>query len=177
MIIYPIILIILLLILLLIIWRKAIHYEKGIIEVAAKPKELKRPIFKEKDLPEKYNIPKVIENGDFERAEDLFKKKQYISAERWYLEAAKKDPKNPKIYSRLAVIYLEQNNFKDARDSLEESVKLDPTVASRFFNLSFIYNNEGDKKSAISNVRKALSLDPENQKYQKWLDELKSKPF
>lgn len=154
------------------------NYEKGMIEVTEKPKEFKKPILREKDLPEEY-IPrvKVIENSDFERAEDLFKKKQYISAERWYLEAAKKDPKNPKIYSRLAVIYLEQNNFKDARDSLEESVKLDPSVASRFFNLSFIYNSEGDKKSAISNVRKAISLDPDNQKYQKWLEELKSKPF
>jgi Tfp pilus assembly protein PilF len=107
------------------------------------------------------------------KAEELFHKKQYISAEKWYLEAVKADPKNPRIYARLGSIYLEQKNFSDARDAFEEATKLDDTIASRFFNLSYIYNSIGDINLAQANARKATRMDPRNSKYKHWMDELK----
>lgn len=112
-----------------------------------------------------------------ERAEDLFKKKQFISAEKWYIEAAKNNPKNPKIYSRLAVIYLEANNLKDAQEALEESIKLDKTVASRYFNLSYIYFNQSKFKESADCARRAFNLEPENAKYKAWVEQLRKERF
>jgi tetratricopeptide (TPR) repeat protein len=113
-------------------------------------------------------------NSPMDRAEDLFRKKQFISAEKWYIEAAKNDPKNSKIYSRLAVIYLENNNLKDAQESLEESIKLDPNVASRYFNLSYVYYSQSKFKEASDSARKALRLDGENPKYKAWIERLRN---
>jgi len=112
-----------------------------------------------------------------EKAEELFFKKQYISAEKWYLEVIKKEPRNPKIYSRLGLIYINQKNYKDAICCLEEASKIEPGVASRYFNLSFAQNEEGDRKSAIVNARKAFRADSQNEKYKRWYDELRSRPF
>ena len=114
---------------------------------------------------------------NFQKAEELFKKKQYISAEKWYIEAVKKNPKNNVIFSRLAVIYLDQKNFADAIDSLHEALRLSPNSAINCFNLSYACNAEGDNKEAIIAARKALRLDPKNSKYKKWLDQLRTKPF
>ncbi len=114
---------------------------------------------------------------NFIKAEELFKKKQYISAERWYIEAVKKNPKNPVIFSRLAVIYLQQKSFTDAIDSLKEALKLSPGSAVNNFNLSFAYNSIGNSKEAFLAVKKAIKIDPKNKKYKKWLQQLKIKPF
>lgn len=112
-----------------------------------------------------------------EKAEELFFKKQYISAEKWYLEVVKKDPKNPRIYSRLGLIYISQKNYKDAIACLEEANKIGPALASRCFNLSFAYNEEGRRKEALESARKAMRLDQRNSKYRNWFNELKSRPF
>jgi Tfp pilus assembly protein PilF len=81
------------------------------------------------------------------------------------------------IFSRLAVIYLDQKNFSDAIDSLSEALRLNPNSAVNYFNLSYAYNAEGDNKEATIAARKALRLDPKNSKYKKWLEQLRIKPF
>lgn len=111
------------------------------------------------------------------KADDLFRKRQFISAEKWYLEAARNNPKNAKIYSRLGVIYIERKNFKDAVEALNEAVKLDDRIASRFFNLSFAFNALGDKKLALQHAKKAMRLETANKKYRKWFDELRLRGY
>lgn len=201
MIIYPIIILALLLVGFGVVWRRAyILKSKGLLkdDEPANPKDENFLNFwakKEVDKPKEPNIEtrepieriekidnEVVEvekkaDPSFLKAEELFKKKQYISAEKWYLESVKADPKNAKIYSRLGLIYIDQKNYKDAIESLEESVKLEPNVSSRFFNLSYVYDMEGDKKNAIANAKKALRIEPENEKYKNWLEHLKSRPF
>ncbi len=173
MIIYPAIILGLLVVGFVIIYRRAYLIENNV--------ELKKQIQTE-SMPSLDESPREInpfeqEEENFSKAEELFKKKQYISAEKWYIEAVKKNPKNSTIFSRLAVIYLDQKNFQDAIDSLNEAIRLNPNSAANNFNLSYAYNSEGNKKEAIINARKALRLDPKNKKYKKWLDQLRVKPF
>jgi len=175
MIIYLIIILALLLFAFAIVWRRAYLLEtKGQVVGQSQGDKTSRVSFLVME-PEA-NLQRELE-PNFQKAEDLFKKKQYISAEKWYIEAAKKDPKNPVIYARLGVIYLQQKNYKDAIEALSEAIKLDAGSASRYFNLSFALNAEGDKKAAILNARKALKFDPHNLKYRKWFEELRNKPF
>lgn len=112
-----------------------------------------------------------------EKAEDLFKKGRYISAEKWFIEAAKENPKDARIYSRLGIIYLQQKNFSDAQEALKESIKIDESVASRFFNLSYACWCQSKFKEASNHARRALRLEPENSKYKAWLEKLRSEGF
>ena len=180
MIIYPIIILGLLIVIFVIVWRRSYF-----VSISGFPQEEKTHFDTEKLLAilkkDKHDDAEIQIQDDtdpnLKKAEDLFKKRQFISAEKWYLEAIKSDPRNDKIYARLGIIYINQKNYPDARDALEESIKINPSVASRYFNLSFVYNSEGDKKEALSNAKKAQRYDPKNRKYQRWVDELKSKPF
>lgn len=185
MIIYPAIILALLLIGLFIVWRRAyleqdhlpasLNNHKPIVATSeADASSLKPAEYKFEEAEVSIN---KTEEENFIKAEDLFKKKQYISAEKWYIEAVKKNPKNAKIFSRLGVIYLEQRNFADAIESLKEAIRLDSESASAHFNLSYALNIEGDKRNAIESAKKAVRIDPNNQKYKKWLDSLKIKPF
>jgi len=203
MIIYPIIILALLLVAFALVWRRAYFIQKnGFVDNLPELKEEIRHTLAEvanHDQPTGESLAgdHRFLGGIFERrrqlepeldvkqetdknmlkAEELFAKKQFISAEKWYLEAVKKDPKNSRIYSRLGVIYANQKNFKDAIASFEEAIKLDPSVSSRYFNLSFVYNGEGDRKQAVNYAKRALRFDPKNRKYQRWVDDLKNRPF
>ncbi len=172
MIIYPAIILGLLLIGFIIIYRRA-YLVENVPEL--KQRAENETVFYEASTPEVNPFDQEEEN--FNKAEELFKKKQYISAERWYIEAVKKNPKNSVIFSRLAVIYLDQKNYSDAIESLSEALKLSPNSAINSFNLSFAYNAQGNQKDAMILAKKALRLDPKNKKYKKWLDQLRTKPF
>lgn len=131
-------------------------------QTAAVPQPIQQPAHKEK--PRGKDIA--------QEAEDLFAIKDYRKAEKLYLRLASEDPKNPKIYSRLGVIYMEQANYEDARDALQQAIKLEPNVASRHFNLALAYANLGSRAKAITSMELALKYDPSNRKYRKMLDEL-----
>lgn len=200
MIVYPIIIILILLVAFFVVWRRAYFVEKeGVVR--------EEPVFQEKPTTagrsssrdmesegegalnrskifsriKKQEEPEVVFDKPrdplMEKAEELFFKKQYISAEKWYLEVVKKDPRNPKIYSRLGLIYISQKNYKDAIACLEEANKIGPALASRCFNLSFAYNEEGSRREALEHARKAMKLEPSNSKYRNWFNELRSRPF
>lgn len=165
MIVYPLIILGLLLSAFIIVYKKALDLERGNIVSRQGVKEEK-----EIDLTQDLS-------PSFKKAESLFKKKQYISAEKWYIESVKEDPKNDMIYARLGVIYIEQGNFKDAKEALEESIKYDPSVASRYYNLSYAEFQLGDVKASVASARKALRLDPKSKKYKKWLEQIQRKPY
>jgi len=196
MIIYPIIILGLLLAALGIFYRRAYLVsveglaEKEIV-VAKDIGEKKNRLLAIKEKLHLPNIPGLKKRSDVEmevnleqetdpnilKADDLFRKRQFISAEKWYLEAARNNPKNAKIYSRLGIIYIERKNFKDAIEALSEAVKLDDQVASRFFNLSFAFNALGDKKLALQYAKRAMRLEAANKKYRKWFDELRARGY
>jgi tetratricopeptide (TPR) repeat protein len=175
MIIYPAIILVLLIAAFVIVFRRAYLTEKEF------PGELRSDEKISANLTEDYRGSEINpfeeKEENFQKAEELFKKKQYISAEKWYIEAVKKNPKNSIIFSRLGVIYIDQKNYADAIESLQEALRLNPVLASSAFNLSYAYNAEGDQKEAIIAAKRAIRLEPKNKKYKKWLDQLRIKPF
>lgn len=177
MIIYPVIILFLLLLAFALIYRKAYLLEADSkIDFSDDDFKNTKPNSKKK-ISEVEVDPLTELEPNFKRAEELFKKRQFISAEKWFIEAAKADPKNDVIYARLGVIYIEQKNYKDAIEALEEALKLGEGVASRYFNLSYAQNALGKRKEALVPAKRAVRLDPKNEKYKKWLDELKSSSF
>lgn len=103
------------------------------------------------------------------RADESFRKKDYKEAEKFYLQAATKDPDNARIYSRLGVIYLQIKNYKDAVEAFRGAIKFDDRVASRHYNLALAYLGKKDYRSAERGLREAVRLDPTNEKYRQTL--------
>lgn len=107
-----------------------------------------------------------------QEAEDAFAIKDYRKAERLLLRLATSEPKNPKIYSKLGVIYLEQKNFEDARDALQAAIKIEPNIPTRHYNLALTYLQLGSRAKAIISMEEALRYEPSNRKYRKMLDDI-----
>lgn len=118
------------------------------------------------------SILRPKKRDQFQEAEDSFAIKDYKKAERLYLKMATEDPRNPKIYGRLGVIYLEQKNFEDARDALIMAIKLEPNIPTRHFNLALTYLQIGSTAKAIASMESSLKYDPSNRKYRKLLDDI-----
>lgn len=108
--------------------------------------------------------------GLIAQADDAFESKEFEKAENLYVKAAANDPDNPKIYSRLGAIYLEQKNYFDAKDAFLQAAKLEPDLASRHINLGLAYTGLKDYYKAQESFRKALEQDPKNKKYQRLLE-------
>ncbi|MBM2820407.1 MAG: hypothetical protein HW405_167 [Candidatus Berkelbacteria bacterium] len=108
--------------------------------------------------------------GLIAQADEAFDKNNFEEAENLYVKVATQDPDNPKIYSRLGAIYLEQKNYYDAKDAFAQAVKLEPDLASRHINLGLSYMGLKDYYKASESFRNALKLDPKNNKYERLLD-------
>lgn len=107
------------------------------------------------------------------QADAAFRKKEYKTAEKFYLQAATKDPDNARIYNRLGVIYLRTKNYRDAVEAFRGSIKFDDRVASRHYNLALAYLGKKDYRSAERAITEAIRLEPTNDKYRQTLDALK----
>lgn len=132
------------------------------------PKLPNLPQFKRKlkNKPEVYDpFAPVAFNDILIKADTAFEGKDYRLAEKLYLDAATHDPENPKIYGRLGVMYLNQGNFRDARDAFLFALKYDERVASRHYNLALAYQALGTTNKALAEIKRALDLDPGNEKY------------
>jgi tetratricopeptide (TPR) repeat protein len=107
------------------------------------------------------------------QADASFRKKDYKEAEKFYLQAAAKDPENARIYNRLGVIYLQTKNYRDAVEAFRRALRFDDRVASRHFNLALAYLGKKDYRSAERGLREALRLDPTNDKYRKTFEAIR----
>lgn len=138
--------------------------------------EQKPTEFAEEIIPPRPSSPaaplKQRGRNKFQEAEDAFSIRDYKRAERLYLKLATEEPKNPKVYSRLGVIYLALQAYEDARDALQAAIKLEPSISTRHFNLALAYINLGSKSKAIAAMEAALKYDPSNRKYRKMLDDI-----
>lgn len=101
----------------------------------------------------------------FLRGERLFFEKKYLSAEKWFLEAVRLDPHDPKIYSRLGTIYLAIKNYKDAKEAFLNAIKLEADVPARHFNLALALHQLSDQEGALRAIEKALEFKNEDPKY------------
>ncbi len=95
----------------------------------------------------------------WEQAEEEFERKNFSRAEKLYLRIAATDPKNPKLYGRLGVIYLEQKNFLDAKEAFSEAVKREPQNALWYNNLGLALYNLKRFSESIEAYRKSVAID------------------
>jgi tetratricopeptide (TPR) repeat protein len=111
----------------------------------------------------------------YDEGEALFKSGKLDEAERFFLTAATRNPKDSKVYARLGLIYLQKKNYTDAIDALKVAVKLDRFNPSRYYNLALAYEGNKDNQRAIATIREAISLDPVSPKYRALLEQLLNK--
>ncbi len=111
----------------------------------------------------------------YDEGEVLFKAGNYEEAEKFFLKAATRNPKDAKVYARLGLIYLHKDNFSDAVEALKVASKLDKYNPSRYYNLALAYQGKNDNQRAIATIREAISLDPVSQKYRSLLEQLLNK--
>lgn len=86
-------------------------------------------------------------------------------AERSYLRAVAKSPKEPKLYNRLGAIYLKSRNYSDALQAFEAARDLDGSKASRHYNVALAAWQLGNLAKAREAIKQAMALDPSAQKY------------
>ncbi|AKM81911.1 TPA: tetratricopeptide repeat protein [Candidatus Berkelbacteria bacterium] len=111
--------------------------------------------------------------GLLAQADDAFDRKSFIEAEELYVKAAANSPQDVHIFNRLGIIYLEQNNFYDAKEAFRQTVKLEEKKASHSVNLGLAYLGLKDYFKASQAFDQALVLDPGNKKYQEFLQKAK----
>jgi tetratricopeptide (TPR) repeat protein len=111
----------------------------------------------------------------FEEGDNLLKSGKFPEAEKFFLMAATRNPKDGRVYAKLGLVYLKMKNYADAIDALKMATKLDRYTASRHYNLALAYWGNKDSQRAIASIREAISLDPVTQKYRQFLEELLNK--
>lgn len=114
----------------------------------------------------KLERPVIHDEDPLSQADLAFVNKDFDLAEKLYIEAVRRHPKDARIYARLGVIYMHQKNYKDARDALLTSLRFDNKVASRHYNLALVYQALGNNQKALVEVKQALSFEPANEKYE-----------
>src|SRR3989339_380563 len=76
-------------------------------------------------------------------------KKKDDEAEKLLINGLEIDPHNPKIYNKLGVIYIEQENYGDAKEAFKTSLKWDKTNDLTYNNLGLALFNQGRYVEAI----------------------------
>lgn len=120
--------------------------------------------FQKKDK-EEYPAEKVVAYSLMAQADEAFEQKKYDKAEELYIKIAAKEPKNAKIYNRLGLIYLAQQNYYDAKDSFLQSIKLEPGNIDIESDLGHAYMGLKDYFKASQAYMKAVEVEPKNRKY------------
>jgi tetratricopeptide (TPR) repeat protein len=95
----------------------------------------------------------------WKKADEEFDIKNYKQAEKLYLKIASKDPKNPKVYGKLGIIYLELGNYLDAKDAFSEAVKRDSGNAFWYNNLGLAFYNLKRFNESIDAYKKSVAID------------------
>ena len=94
------------------------------------------------------------------RGIELYREGQYTEAQRQLEEALKLDKSNSWIYYHLGLIYLEQRNYKPARDQFQAALdgNLKPSWIEAWARIKRgnAYDAEGDRARAVNEYNKAL---------------------
>lgn len=184
MIVYIIIILVLALVGLLVDWKRVIKkLPKGMVKPRSKEKKA-RPIFaakkpqeptsssepfaiepfapNEEEQPKGY-VPNKEVQDLLAEADIHFRKGELKAAEKFYLQAAAKDPRCSKAYSRLGVIYLESgDDWEDAEEAFRQALKTDPQNGFILNNLGLVLYHQDKYADAIRNFEQAVRQDDLN---------------
>lgn len=110
--------------------------------------------------------PKPAEPGEvsvemlMSQAEAAQRSGNYEEAEDCLVKAAAADPKNPKIYSRLGIVYLERGeNWPEAEEAFRQALRYDAGNGYVHNNLGLVLYNQDKFAAAAREFEAALSVD------------------
>lgn len=104
------------------------------------------------------NIEKMLLDADLH-----FKRGEMKAAEDIYLKVAAQDPKCSKAYSRLGVIYLEDEGcLEDAEAAFRQALKVEPNNGYILNNLGLVLYHQDKYADAIRNFELSVRLDEYN---------------
>jgi tetratricopeptide (TPR) repeat protein len=84
---------------------------------------------------------------------------RYTDAEKYYLEAAKLNPKEERPYIGLGTVYAAQEKASDAIQAFQKAIELKPKSAVSHFNLGVIFVALGHQKEAMEQDNALEGLD------------------
>ena len=93
-----------------------------------------------------------------EQATQLIEKGAYQEAEQLLITAIEGNPSNAKLYSKLGVVYLEQQNFTDAKEAFKTALKYDKNNDLIHNNLGLALFNQGRYVEAIEAYQRSIQL-------------------
>jgi len=94
----------------------------------------------------------------YERAKYFQKIGRLKEAEGFYKQALVLEPDNIFVLNNLGVIYIQQQNYLKARNSLESAIRLKPKYVDSYYNLACLYALKGKVMKSLENLKKAISL-------------------
>ncbi len=113
-----------------------------------------------------------------EKAEELLDEEKYQEAEEAYIEIISLDANNYDAYEGLVEVYIENRDYKKARETARYLIKLiskkrgkeytreeKGKLAVIYYDLGRIYELEHKQQSAMTNYQKAIEFQPNNPKF------------
>ncbi len=93
-------------------------------------------------------------------AQESLQDNKYLRAEKALLTILRVDERNASAYNRLGILYVKQQQYKDAIECFEIAQSLEPS-ASSLHNVGLIYFETGDYEKAALAFEQALEMDSE----------------
>jgi len=97
-----------------------------------------------------------------DKGNDAFKKGDYATAVKFYTEAIKRNPEDPKLYSNRAACYTKLAAFDLGLRDCDKCVELDPKFIKGWIRKGKILQGMQDAGKAMTAYEKALEVDPNN---------------
>ncbi len=93
-------------------------------------------------------------------AQESLQENKFLRAEKALLTILRVDERNASAYNRLGILYVKQQQYKDAIECFEIAQSLEPS-ASSLHNVGLIYFETGDYDKAALAFEQALEIDGE----------------
>ena len=122
--------------------------------------KLKRTASEGQHAYDQDTIKKLIQD-----AESLIRKDEFIPAEKIFIDIISHNPKNVDAYEGLGNLFMENEQFDQARETFQFSLKLSPKDASVLVSLAELEIKLDKPKAAVEHLRKAVTKRSKNPKY------------
>ena len=94
----------------------------------------------------------------FAEADFYFKNKDFKKTEEKLVEIITGGPKNSKAYNLLGIVYLESENYADAKETFSHALEFDQDNDFIYNNLGLAYYHQGRYDEAIEAYKKSIML-------------------
>jgi len=110
---------------------------------------------------EAYINPELADS-EKQKGNESFKKGDWASAVKFYSEALRRNPKDPKIYSNRAACYTKLTAFDLALKDCDKSIELDPAFVKAHLRKGNVLKGMKRNAKAMEAFEKALELSPDS---------------